>query len=127
MIMYERASPADLMLVRSSDCMNQNKLSQSQSHIVTDSQSISKSWCWAPSGALDPIFITLWQLRLFLGGGGAISDERMGLTFVYAAGPCQRTVSDLRLPFSSSPTIRSVTAEVFEPASTREIKTIYEK
>jgi hypothetical protein len=33
--------------------------SQSQSHIATDGQSISKSWCRAPSGAHDQIFITL--------------------------------------------------------------------
>jgi hypothetical protein len=53
---------------------------------------------------------------------------------VYAAGPCQRslprvgipwdsrpyfTVSDLRLPVSSPPTTRRVTVEVFDPASTR--------
>jgi hypothetical protein len=65
---------------------------------------------------------------------GAPSDERTGLSFVYAASPCQRslsrvrvswdsriyfTVSDLRLPFSSSPTTRRVTVEVFDPASTR--------
>jgi hypothetical protein len=65
---------------------------------------------------------------------GALSDERTGLTFIYAAGPCQRnlslvrvpwvsrpyfTVSHLRLPFSSPPTTRRVTVEVFDPASTR--------
>jgi hypothetical protein len=33
--------------------------SQSQSPIATDGQSISKSWCRAPSGAHDQIFITL--------------------------------------------------------------------
>jgi hypothetical protein len=33
--------------------------SQSQSHIVTDDQSVSKSWCRATSGAHDQIFITL--------------------------------------------------------------------
>jgi hypothetical protein len=37
--------------------------SQSQSHIATDGQSISKSWCRAPSGAHDQIFIAVWQLR----------------------------------------------------------------
>jgi hypothetical protein len=57
-----------------------------------------------------------------------------GLSFVSAAGPCQRslsrvlvlwdlspyfTVSDLRLPFSSPPTTRRVTVEVFDPTSTR--------
>jgi uncharacterized PurR-regulated membrane protein YhhQ (DUF165 family) len=36
-----------------------NSLSQSQSHIATDGQSISKSWCRAPSGAHDKILITL--------------------------------------------------------------------
>jgi hypothetical protein len=56
------------------------------------------------------------------------------MSFVYAAGPCQRslsrvrvprdsrpyfTVSDLRLPFSSPPTTRRVTVEVLDPASTR--------
>jgi hypothetical protein len=65
---------------------------------------------------------------------GALSDERSGLSFVCAAGPCQRSlsrvrvpwelrpyfaVSDLRLPFSSPPTTRRVTVEVFDPASTR--------
>jgi hypothetical protein len=64
----------------------------------------------------------------------ALSDERMGLSFVYAAGPRPRslswvrvpwdsrpyfTVSVLRLPFSSPPTTRRVTVELFEPASTR--------
>jgi hypothetical protein len=66
--------------------------------------------------------------------GGTLSDERTGLSFLCAAGPCQRslfrvrvpwdlrpyfTVSDLRLPFSSPPTTRRVTVEVFDPASTR--------
>jgi hypothetical protein len=65
---------------------------------------------------------------------GALSVERTGLSFTIAAGPSQRshsrvrapwdsrsyfTVSDLRLPFSSPPTTRRVTVEVFDPASTR--------
>jgi hypothetical protein len=33
--------------------------SQSQSHIATDGQSVSKSWCRAPSGAYNQIFITV--------------------------------------------------------------------
>jgi hypothetical protein len=64
----------------------------------------------------------------------ALSDERTGLSFVYAAGSSQRslsrvrvpwysrpyfTVSDLRLPISSPLTTRRVTVEVFDPASTR--------
>jgi hypothetical protein len=39
------------------------ELFQSQSHIATDGQSISKSCYRAPSGAHDQIFITFWQLR----------------------------------------------------------------
>jgi hypothetical protein len=39
-----------------------NCQSQSQSYIATDGQSVSKSWCQAPSGAHDQIFITVWQL-----------------------------------------------------------------
>jgi hypothetical protein len=66
---------------------------------------------------------------------GAISDERTRLSFVYAVDPCQRslsrvrvprdsepyfTVSDLRLRFSSPPTIRRITMEVLDHASTRQ-------
>jgi hypothetical protein len=65
---------------------------------------------------------------------GALSDERTGLPFTVAAGPHQRshsrvrvpwdsrpyfTVSDSRHSFSSPPTTRRATAEVFDPASAR--------
>jgi hypothetical protein len=41
---------------------------QSQSHIATDCQSISKSWCWAPSGAHDQTFLPFDSYGLvFLG------------------------------------------------------------
>jgi hypothetical protein len=65
---------------------------------------------------------------------GALSDERTGLSFAVATGLRQRshflvrvsydswpyfTVSDSRLPFSSPPTTRRVTVDVFDPASTR--------
>jgi hypothetical protein len=65
---------------------------------------------------------------------GTLSDERTGLSFVYAAGSFQRrlprvrvpwdsrpyfTVPDLRLPFSSPPTTRKITVEVFDATSTR--------
>jgi hypothetical protein len=78
------------------------------------------------------IYYCLTVTVLFL--WGALSDERTGLSFVYAAGPCQRslsrvrvpwdsrpyfTASHLSLPFSSPPTTRRVTVEVFDPASTR--------
>jgi hypothetical protein len=98
--------------------------SQIQSHIATDGQSVSQSWCRA--------YYCLTVTVLFL--SGALSNERTGLSFVYAAGPCQRslsrvwvpwysrpyfTVSDSRLPFSSPLATRRVTVEVFDPASTR--------
>jgi hypothetical protein len=86
-----------------------------------------------PSGASDQIFITCVTVTvLFL--WGALSDETSGLSFVCATGPCQRslsrvrvpwdlrpycTVSDLRLPFSSPPTTCRVTVEVFYLASIR--------
>jgi hypothetical protein len=89
---------------------------------LTVGQSVSsKSWCRAPCLTVTVLF--LW---------GALSDERTGLSFVYAVGSCQRslsrvrvpwysrpyfTISDLRLPFSSPPTTRRVTVEVFDPAS----------
>jgi hypothetical protein len=66
---------------------------------------------------------------------GALSDERTGLSFVYAAGPRQRslsrvrvpwisrpyfTVSVLRLPFSLPPMTRRAMVDVFDPASTQD-------
>jgi hypothetical protein len=96
--------------------------SRSQSHIANDGQSVSKSWC--------DIYYCLTVTVLFL--WGTLSDEKMDLSFVYAAGPCQHslsrvqvlwdsqpyfTVSDLRLLFLS-PTSRRVTVEVFNPTST---------
>jgi hypothetical protein len=96
--------------------------SVSQSHIATDNQSVSKSWCRAPSGTHDQIFIAVRQLRSCFCGAPSLTR-----------GPCQRspriqvpwdsrsyfTVSDLRLPISLPPTTHRVTVEVFDPASTR--------
>jgi hypothetical protein len=77
--------------------------SQSQSHIATDGQSVSKSWYRAPSWACDQIFF-FWQLRLcFL--WGALSDERTGLSVVYAAGSCRRSLCWVRVPWYSRPYI----------------------
>jgi hypothetical protein len=104
------------------------QVKSSQCHITTDGQSVSKSWCRALIwGSWPDIFYCLIFAVLFL--SGALSDERTGLSFVYAAGPCQRslsrvrvpwnsrpyfTVSDSRLPFSSPPTTRRVTVEKLE-------------
>jgi hypothetical protein len=98
---------------------------------LTVSQSVSKSWCRALSGAHDQIFITVWQLRFCFCGVPSLT-RALGLSFVHVASPCQHslsqvlvpwysrpyfTVSDMRLPFSSPPTTRRVTVEVFDPAS----------
>jgi hypothetical protein len=71
---------------------------------------------------------------MVLFSSGALSDERTGLAFVYDADPRQRwlyrvrvpwdswpyfTLSYLRILLTSPPATRSVTVEVFEPASTR--------
>jgi hypothetical protein len=83
------------------------------------------------------IYYYLTVTVLFL--WGTLSDERTGLFFVYAAGPCQHslsrvlvpwdsrpyfTVSDLRLPFPSPPTTRRITVDVFDPSSTRCLNSI---
>jgi hypothetical protein len=57
----------------------------------------------------------------------ALSDERTGLSFTIAADPRQRshsrdsrpflTVSVSKLPYSSPPTSRRATVEVFDPPS----------
>jgi hypothetical protein len=86
-----------------------------------------------PFGAHDHIFITARKLRFFM--WGAVSDDRTGLSFTISASLRQRshsrvrvpwdshpyfTISDSGLPFSSPPTTRRDTVEVFDPASTRE-------
>jgi hypothetical protein len=83
-------------------------------------------------GSWPDIYYWLTVTVLYL--WGALSDDRTALSFVYAVGPCQRslfrvrvpwdsrlyfTVSDLRLPFSSPLTTRRVTVQVFDPVSTR--------
>jgi hypothetical protein len=59
--------------------------SQSQSHIAIDGQSISKSWCRAPSGAHDQIFITFWQLRSYFCGAPSLTRGRVCLLFMLLA------------------------------------------
>jgi hypothetical protein len=59
--------------------------SQSQSHITTEGQSVSVSWCQAQSGTFDQrsfFFFKVTVLSLW----SALSDERSGLSFV---SPCQ--------------------------------------
>jgi hypothetical protein len=105
-------------------------------YITTDGQSASVSWNKAPVWGLWPDFYYC-QTVVGLLMWGALSDERTGLYFTMAPGPRQRnyfrvrvpwdswpyfTVPDSRLSFSSPPTTRRATVEVFDPASTRETK-----
>jgi hypothetical protein len=54
------------------------------------------------SGAYDQIIITCVTVTvLFL--WGALSDERTGLSFLCAAGPCQRSLSRVRVPWELRP------------------------
>jgi hypothetical protein len=46
------------------------------------SQSVSQYWCQAPSGTHDQIFSPTWWLLWSLFSWGALSDERVGLSFV---------------------------------------------
>jgi hypothetical protein len=110
--------------------------SESESYVTTDGQLASLSWNKAPFWSSWPDFyfcLTVAGLLIW----GAPSDERTGLSFAIANGPRQRshsrvrvpwnsrpyfTVSDLRLPFSSPPTTRKATVEVFDPASTRDLR-----
>jgi hypothetical protein len=69
--------------------------SESESYVTTDGQSASLSWYKAPIRGLRPdiFFRSEYGIRLtvtFLIPWVTLSDERMGLSFVYAAGPCQR-------------------------------------
>jgi hypothetical protein len=109
----------------------------------SDVKSKSKSHCdwWSVNqlvlvsspiwGLWPDIYYSLTVTVLFL--WGALYDKRTGLSFVYAAGSRQHslswvrvpshscpyfTVSDLRLPFLSPPTTHWFTVEVFDPAST---------
>jgi hypothetical protein len=58
---------------------------QSQSHIATDGQSICKSWCRAPSGANDQIFITPWQLRSCFCGAPSLTSGLISLLYMLLA------------------------------------------
>jgi hypothetical protein len=58
------------------------KCSQCQYHIATDGRSVSKSWCRAPFGAHDQIFITVWQLRSCFHGAPSLTRGRVCLLYV---------------------------------------------
>jgi hypothetical protein len=76
--------------------------SESESYVTTDSQSASLSWNKAPIWGLRPDFYcrrTVAGLLMW----GALSDERTGLSFTFAAGPSQRIHSLVRAPLDPRP------------------------
>jgi hypothetical protein len=97
---------------------------RSVSHKVLVSSPIWGSW---------PDIYCLTVTVLFC-GVPSLTRGRVCILYVYAAGPCQCslsqvrvswhsqpyfTVPDLRFPFSSAPTTRRVTVEAFDPTFTR--------
>lgn len=75
---------------------------QCQSYVMTDSQSTSLSWCWAPCGAQHQIFVAVRQLRVCWCGVPSLTRER-GLAFIIAADPCHCSHSWVRVPWDSWP------------------------
>jgi hypothetical protein len=69
------------------------KTVQSQSHITTDGQTVM--------GLMTRYLLLFYSYGLVF--VDAISDERTGLSFVHAAGPCQRSLSRVRVPWDSRP------------------------
>jgi hypothetical protein len=59
--------------------------SPSPSHIATDGQSVSKSWCRAPSGAHDQIFITTLTITILLCGAPSLTRGRVCLLHMLLA------------------------------------------
>jgi hypothetical protein len=108
--------------------------SQNQSHISTDGESVSQSVSLGvePHLGLMTRYLLLFDtFGLDFVGRPLWREDRS--VFVYAPGPCQRSLSrvrvpwdswpyfnasGLRLPFSSPPTTRRVMVEVFDPAFT---------
>jgi hypothetical protein len=75
---------------------------ESESSITTDGQSASLSWNKTPVWDLRPDFYycqTIAGLLMW----GALSDERTGLSFTIAPGPCQCWHFRIRLPLDSWP------------------------
>jgi hypothetical protein len=56
--------------------LNQSQ-SQSQSHIATDGQSLCLSWCRAPTGAHDQMFLLVWKLLPCPCGAPSLTRDRV--------------------------------------------------
>jgi hypothetical protein len=83
-------------------CLRTVCQSQSQSHVTTDSQSASLSWCQDPIWGSRPDFCycgTVAGLLMW----AALSDRRMGLSFTIDAVPHQHSHSRILVPWDSGP------------------------
>jgi hypothetical protein len=108
------------------------ELVESQSHIATDGQSVSKSWSRAPSGAHNQIFSTVRHLRSCFCGMSCLKRGRFcfciscwSLPAQSFSGPSPLGLATIfcclrfKTSISSPPTTRRVMVELFYPASTR--------
>jgi hypothetical protein len=77
-------------------------MSESESYVTTDGQSASLSWYKAPLWSPRSDFYYCQTVPDLL-MSGALSDERTGVSFTMAAGPCQRSHSRVRVPWVSGP------------------------
>jgi hypothetical protein len=68
-----------------SEFSNDRPTIRSRSHIATDGQSVSKSWCRAPPGAHDQIFITVWHLRSCFCEAPSLTRGRVCLLYMLLA------------------------------------------
>jgi hypothetical protein len=108
------------------------QFSQSQNHNATEGNLIRNSWCRAPSGANDQMFITFDSCGLVF-VGRPLWREDWSVFFICCWPSPAYSFSDpsplgpvtifsclrFETSFSSFPTARRVTVEVFDPASTR--------
>jgi hypothetical protein len=94
----------------------------SESYVTTDGQPASLSWSKAPIWGLRPDLHYLCESYALAFVGRPVWRE-IGSVLSWVRIPCDLrlyfTVSHLRILFSSPPTARRVTLEVFDPASTR--------
>jgi hypothetical protein len=74
--------------------------SESTLYVTTDCQSASLSWNNAPTWGQRPD-LYYCQIVAFLLMWGALSDESTGLSFTIAAGPRQRSLPRVRVPWDS--------------------------
>jgi hypothetical protein len=88
--------------------------SQSQSYVTTDGQSASLSWCQAPIWGPRLDFYYCQTVAGFI-MWGALSEERMGLSFITVPGPRQRNHSRIWVTRDSWPYFIISRFEITQP------------